>query len=378
MKIIVKKSVLEVAVKNLLKVVNQKASLPILGDILIDVNAKGDSARLTASDSETWVTYIMLLDHATDTCAFCVNAKTLYDMIANVDEQPLTITYEENTKVLTIEHSKGSSYCMADDAETYPQPVIMGDMSAHTAKLDTATIVRTLRRSAWAVSKQELRPALCGINFAFMSDTLEVVATDGHVMMLSTEATEHVGNPLSFIMPSKVARMLPSMLVNGDVYVSYDGRTCCLVNGDAVVKFLCIDATYPTYQKIIPTVFAHDVTFNREALMNALQCVCPFTSTSSNLVKLSFGEGKLVIAGENIDFSMGAKVSIGIDGYEGEPMAIGMNAVSLITILSKLPLDDVQLKFNEPSTAMLVVPAGASDELGEEITALIMPTLIND
>lgn len=378
MKITVKKSVLEIAVKNLIKVINQKSSLPILSDILINVNAEGGSARLTASDNETWLTYIMLLDDATHTFSICVNANTLYDMIANVDEQPLTITYEENTKVLTIEHGKGSSYCMADDAKLYPQPVSMGDMSEHTAKLDTATIARTLRRSAWAVSKHELMPAMCGISFAFMSDTLEVVATDGHVMMLSTEATEHVDNPLSFIMPSKVARMLPSILVNGDVNVAYDGRTCCLVNGDVVIKFLCIDATYPTYQKIIPTVFSHDVTFNRETLMNALQCVCPFTVTSNNLVKLSFHDGKLDIEGENIDFSKGAKVSIGIDGYGGEPMAIGMNAVILINTLSKLPLDNVTLKFNTPSTAMVVEPEGSSDELGEEITALIMPILIND
>ena len=49
MKIIVSKSSLEDAVKNLCKVINPKNALPILGDILFDVNEKAKIAKLTCS-----------------------------------------------------------------------------------------------------------------------------------------------------------------------------------------------------------------------------------------------------------------------------------------------------------------------------------------
>ena len=62
MKIIVSKSVLEAAVKNLCKVINPKNALPILGDILFDVNEKAKTARLTSSDSEVTLSKEIILN----------------------------------------------------------------------------------------------------------------------------------------------------------------------------------------------------------------------------------------------------------------------------------------------------------------------------
>lgn len=375
----VKQSVLEASVKNLLKVISAKPSLPILNDILIVVNGEGASARLMASDNEAWVAYAILLESASHTFSLCVNAKTLYEMIANVSDQVLTFTYDDSTMKLTMEYGTGSSYCMTDDPGTYPLPAI-SEEKVCTAVTDASTINRVIRRSAFATAHEDLRPALCGIDFEFSYDVMKVVATNGLQMMACKSVlTGTNSESFSFIMPANVANMLPSMLTTGDedVDISYDGRNCCIVSGDAVIRFICVDATYPNWEKIIPTEFAHEVKFNRKGLINALRCVCPFSQGIHSLVKMEYSARSLAISADNVDFGKGAEVSIGIDGYEGEPMAIGMNAVNLITILSKLPLDDVMLKFNSPDKAMVVEPVGASDVLGELITALIMPMMLN-
>jgi DNA polymerase-3 subunit beta len=69
MKIIVSKSSLEAAVKNLIRVINPKNTLPILGDILFDVNETANTERLTASDSEVTLISEVILNECEGLCA---------------------------------------------------------------------------------------------------------------------------------------------------------------------------------------------------------------------------------------------------------------------------------------------------------------------
>ena len=89
MKLIVRKSALEDCVKNLCKVINTKNALPILDDILFEVNQKAKTAHLTASDGEVTMIYEVALVECEGEGRFCVSAKTLADMLGEVSEQPV-------------------------------------------------------------------------------------------------------------------------------------------------------------------------------------------------------------------------------------------------------------------------------------------------
>ena len=123
MKLIVSKSALEDCVKNLCKVINPKNALPILGDILFDVNMKAKTAHLTASDSEVTMIYEVVLVECEGEGRFCVSAKTLADMLSNVTEQPVTITATtESDNVFTMTYQDGSAFCPLENADEYPMP----------------------------------------------------------------------------------------------------------------------------------------------------------------------------------------------------------------------------------------------------------------
>lgn len=77
MKIVVSSTALAVAVKNLCRVINAKNALPILGDILCDVNEQDKTITLTASDSETWLHQTLALLEAEGGGKFCVSATRL-------------------------------------------------------------------------------------------------------------------------------------------------------------------------------------------------------------------------------------------------------------------------------------------------------------
>ena len=57
MKLSVSKTAIEMAVKNICRVINPKNALPILGDILCMVDEQQKTITMTGSDSEAWLHY---------------------------------------------------------------------------------------------------------------------------------------------------------------------------------------------------------------------------------------------------------------------------------------------------------------------------------
>ena len=59
MKLIISKTALEMAVKNICRVINTKNALPIMGDVLCMVDEEKQTITMTGSDTEAWLTYLL-------------------------------------------------------------------------------------------------------------------------------------------------------------------------------------------------------------------------------------------------------------------------------------------------------------------------------
>lgn len=382
MKFIVKKSSLEVCVENLCKVINTNNALPILTDILFDVNEQEQTAKLTASDSEIWLNCDVLLDVCEGGGRFCIRGTTLKNMLSEIKEQPLTITATtESDMRFTMTYQDGQAYCAITGGGEYPTPTQQNDVTSIGVFLNGVILKRTIKRSLFAVADDDLRPIMNGIDFDFRVGELNVVASDGHKLIKNQESIDFDCNsPASFVMPKKVAKILPAILNDEDDCDIMFNDTLCTIEKELMsLQFRLIEGIYPKYESIIPPHSTHTVTIDRYLLINALRTVSPFAPDSSNLVKLTFcTDGKLEVSGEDYDFSMGANKTIMTDGYHGDgPMTIGLKAPSIIALLSKLSGFNVILKFNDPSSAVLIQPEDDSDS-SESVIGLVMPMLVND
>jgi DNA polymerase-3 subunit beta len=382
MKIIVSKQALEVCVKNLCRVINTKNALPILADILFDVNEQEKVATLTASDGEVRLTYAIGLKECFGGGRFCVVGQTLADMLSGISEQPVTIiaTIESDMK-FTLNYEDGEAYCPIENADEYPEAIGPDENEGNMVTLDSATVSNAIKRSAWATAKDELRIVMNGIYFDFGMTFYNIVASDGHVLIKNKiqfdEENDMAG---SFIMPKKVVKILPELLTTADdgIDILYDDRKAAIEYENMRLQFLLIEGKYPNYDSIIPKASAHEVKCARRLLLEAIKAVAPFAPDSSNMVTLTFEKDKLDARGNDYDFSEGAKKSFYIDGYEGDPLTIGVKASNMISLLSKLSTDDVLLKLNDPSHAIVVEPVDERQEKTEEITCIIMPMIVGE
>lgn len=381
MKFIVSKKAFEVAVKNLCRVINTKNSLPILGDILCEVDEKMNTLHMTASDSEIWLSCFVGLDSTEGGGRFCVPAAQLADALSGLSEQPLTITATaESDMMFTLEHATGQVHFPIENADEYPTSPEMEDNAVVT--MLAKDLQKAITTVSFATANDTNRPVMEGAEFNFMKTVADVVASDGHILMMYRFLRSY-GCVGSFIMPKKVARIVPSMLMpnnDDEVSVVWNERQGSIEHENWVLTFRLIEGRYPKYESIIPKDSPWYCNVDTEQLMNAVKNVHPFANTSSSMIVANFEADKLSVSADDYDFQSGAIDSIQADSNVQEPLSIGLKSTSIISILSKIPYPTVTIQMEAPSRAVVFVEHKKEDNPKEtvKVVALSMPMLLNE
>jgi DNA polymerase-3 subunit beta len=380
MKIIVQRSSLEDAVKNLCKVINQKNALPILGDILFDVNEKAKIARLTASDAEVIMTHEIALSECEGGGKFCVDATRLKDALGGLSEQPVTILayWMESDQRFTIQHSSGETYFPLEGADEYPMPT-EEKYNETLGGVKSEWMRDAMKRSLWATDDNDLRPVMNGVSFALVDGNLDIVASDGHVLVKSQYHTmvdeKRCG---SFIMPRKMAKILGDIAEEGDfIGIEWNGYWAHIDLLGMDITFRLIEGKYPNYNAIIPKDQPLCATVDRSRLLNGLHKVIPFTADNqgAKMVRMHFEGEELKVSGNDYDFITGATDSMAID-YDGDTIEIGVSGSRLKTVLQKIGGQEVCISMQSPDRAIVIEPSEQEDDY--DVLMLAMPMLLND
>lgn len=377
MKIIISKKSLETAVKNICRVINKKNALPILDDIKCDVVPADKELTLTGGDGEIWLHYKVALDAAEgENGSFCVGAKWFKLALAELKEQPITITLAKDGTSITIEHMTGSTQLPASDGNEYPS-VKWTDGPTRCWTLDGTMLKRVLTRSLFFISDDELRPVMTGVFFSQTDGQLNIAASDGHVLIHNAET---ISNELGeFIMPGKAAKLLPKLMAKPTgVRITFDDCMVSVVHEQMELEFISIDGRYPNFLSVIPPVQTYELTADVINMLSALRNVVNFTTAKYNRIKMDIrGDHRLTVYGIDYDNNTAADDYVDIEYPKGAPMQIGANGKSVINILKMIDGRQVTIRFTEPSRAITFTPAEPIYE-NEHVTMLAMPILLDD
>ena len=379
MKLIVSKTAIEMAVKNICRVINSKNALPILGDILCMVDEQQQTITMTGSDSEAWLHYKVQLQECEGGGSFCIGADLLRDALAELSEQPVTIlaTTESDMK-FRLQHESGETELPLEASDEYPTPRWFEAGTRTEWTLQTGMVKRVLKRSMFATANDDLRPVMNGIYFDQVDGTLNIVASNGHVLIRNAEQVENTNG--AFIMTKKAANLLPTLLDTGDeeCKVEFDERLVSIECGLMTFVFLMVSGKYPNYMSVIPQDAPYSLQADRAALLKAVRNVAHFTNSSSRMVRLDISSNQnMTLYGEDFDFSTQANDRIDIDYSDAKDMTIGVKADSIIDELSRIVEKTVCIHFTDPSRAVTIEPVDPLYQ-GEEITMLLMPMLVNE
>lgn len=395
MKIVVSKTNLEKAVKNICQVINKKCALPILGDIHFKCQQgnSGNYMDVMGSDSEVWLCYNLTLEELSEDGEFCVDATMLKNALANLPEQPLELIVQPVGDVanMAINHQTGHTIIPVESADEYPKPIAIDEDNLPCLSATCSVLKRAMKRSVYALGNYPLHPVMECMYFDKKDEQLNIVASNGHVLIKNVEKPEWMKNQqnVSFAMPKKAVNILLTimgdLLADDDLYFAVDERQVKMDSDNIMLQFCTPEAKYPNYDSVIPSEQPYFARGDRQSMVQAIKNVSPFANSSSNMVVMRLQTlaedpdgDTLEFIGEDVDFSTSATDRIHVhDNYVEDFIQIGMKASSLIDSLGRLVEHEVEIQFADPSRAVTIRPLNPINK-DEEITMLIMPMIIGE
>ena len=127
-----------------------------------------------------------------------------------------------------------------------------------------------------------------------------------------------------------------------------------------------IDGTFPDYQRVIPTGNDKRLVLDKAPFAAAVDRVSTISSERGRAVKLSIGDGRLVLTVNNPD-SGSATEELEVD-YDAAPIDIGFNARYLLDITQQLDSDTALIKLADPGSPTLL-----QDRDGAAALYVLMP-----
>jgi len=370
MKFTLSKSRLSSSLQSILQVVPTKSTLPILTNILIE--ALENKLKISATDLDISITASVDCQVAKKGSA-ALPARILFEIIRELPESD--ITFESTNNRMEIKIPNGSYKIAVVSADDFPKlPAVNLKKEIRLAGED---LVGMIRKTTFACSTDETRPALNGVLWQTKGERMQMVATDGHrLAKMSVENTKLKGLHDDIIIPPKVLNLIPKFLEEeaGEIGVIFGENNIIFNLGDVILTSRLIEGPYPNFDQVIPAASDKTMTVDKTDLGAAVRRVSILSNTLTHQVKFTLDKGALTLSTSNVDVGGEGKEQLDCD-FVGEPIEIGYNATYVQEILNRVEGEEVVFELSSPVSAGLIYSPKVSKD---DYLCLIMPLRLAD
>ncbi|MEX2602096.1 MAG: DNA polymerase III subunit beta [Balneolaceae bacterium] len=345
-----------------------KATLPILETILFE--SENGRLKLTATDLEISIVEYLDAD-IEEEGAVAIPARRLLETLKQLPSIPVFFEVDERHHI-EFKTDKGSYKLVGEEADEFPDvPDMTEGVSIDT---ETALIQKAIQKTLFAVSNDDLRPAMMGVFFDIGEEESKFVATDGHRLVKYRNRALTSDKNLSFIVPDKALNLVLKALDGAECELTVSSGHVRFMSGNTVVITRLINEQYPNYESVIPHENDKVLLISKDQMLATVRRVSIFSSTTTRQIRLELNPDKMTIRAEDLDMSSEAKETISCE-YDDDAMEIGFNARYLADVLGNVDGDEVKFEFSTPNRAGIVKPAEESEQ--EQMLMLVMPVMLN-
>lgn len=351
------------------KVLNSKNTVTILDNFLLKV--EGDRLWITGSDSETTMVSWLEIFEVEGEGEVAVSSKTLVEMSKEIGNQPLSFEMNDETRHIDVNYMNGHFEFMGIDGAEFPRRAT-SDEESRELVVPAEVITKGIDNTLYAVSSDTIRPTMTGIFWDIKEDNITFVSSDTHKLVRYINRQVKPGFEGGFILPSKPASIVKSMIGKEDteVIMKINSKGAIFEVGNFRLTCKFIMGNYPNYNRVIVDNSPYHLTIDREALLTAVRRVSLFASKSTSLVKCMISATELKMVARDFDYSTLGEEKVDCN-YEGEPMMIGFATNYMIDILTHLQCDELKVSLVDPARPGLFEPL--QQEPDENIVVLQMP-----
>jgi DNA polymerase-3 subunit beta len=352
-------------------VIPTKSPMPILENILCELS--GDLLTMSATDTAISLT-VSVSVHGEQDGSIAIPAKRLMDTMRSLPDTSAKFVIDADAKKITITTETGRYQLTGESSKDFP--AAPGFKAGSEIALSSDTLRGIIHRTAFAVSTDELRPAMMGVLFQSVGEELRAVATDGHrLVRLIHHPEPAVTLKKDVVIPAKALQIVGKSIDAGETKMSISDTHVRFTFDGSTLYSRLIEEAYPNYDSVIPKDNDKLMTVKRDDLVSALRRVSLYASAVSRQVRLEVNSASLIVAAQDVDFGGEASEQLSCT-YSGDALVIGFNANYLTDILTHLESDQVVFRFSTPTRAGIVAPAEKGGK--DNVIMLVMPVRLSN
>ena len=365
MEITVKKEDIVSALNTTLGVVEKRQTLPILANVLFEVDES--SFKLTATDLESEVSISGPLVGVESAGKTTTSAKKLNELCRLIPDGE-TINLSLAGEKLNIKTTNGKYSLSTLPSADFP---IFDIESGDTPLVVPAKDLRELIRStSFAMGNQDWRHYLNGLYLTINDGEITAVTTDAHRLAVANTSIQS-DHSFSGIIPRKSINEMAKFLSDhdGDSELKINEASLELVVGNLVFKSKLIDGKFPDYQQVIPSGESSVLEINVKDFSETLSRVSVLSSEKYKGIRLITSSDGVRISANNPEQEEAEEFFP--TPYNGDDLDIAFNVTYLQEIMSHMQTDTCHINFFGSDKSCLLTPPGSDTP-----KYVVMPLLI--
>src|SRR3981189_3052702 len=312
-------------------VVERKTTIPILSNYLFE--AAGDKLSLTATDLDlslrTACTAKVKKEGA------CTSpARKRYDYVKLLPDAHITIKLLENHWV-SIRCGRSNTKMVGMARSNFPALPMFP--TAGVVKIPAAVLRSMIAKTGFAIAHEESRYTLNGALMVLKSESITMVATDGHRLAhieRAGEKFEGVSGEMKTLVPKKAMDELKSLLDSTDaetIDFAKDESTLYFRIGQRLLTSRQLTGQFPNYEAVLPKEITKSISVQGEELGAAISRVAQFADERSHAVRLRLEKDELKLSASSTH-SGESEDSIEAS-YDGDTLTVDFNAQYILDFL---------------------------------------------
>jgi len=326
-----------------------RPTLPILGNILLQVTE--NCLSLTGTDLEMEMIARVGLTQAHEVGATTVPARKFLDICRGLPEgAEIHVTLDGDRILVRSGRSRFSLSTLP--AGDFPN---LDDWQSDVEfTLPHATLKRLIDATQFSMAHQDVRYYLNGMLFETEGEELRTVSTDGHRLAVCAMS---VGQSLphhSVIVPRKGVTELVRLLDGSEtpLQIQIGSNNIRAHVGDYIFTSKLVDGRFPDYRRVLPKNPDKTLQSGCDVLKQAFARAAILSNEKFRGVRLFITQNQLRITANNPEQEEAEEI-LDVD-YQGSDLEIGFNVSYVLDVLNALKCENVRLLLTDSVSSVQI------------------------
>ncbi len=367
MKLLIEKNILLESLINVMRAISPRNIIPILNGVKFDLTKEG--LYLTASDSDLTIkTFISKenIKEISEVGSIIIQSKYLLEIIRKMPNTDINIEVVDSLKIIiSTENTIYNLNCL--NTEDYPN--INLEEITKPIVVKSEDFKKVINQTLFAVSNQESRPLLTGLNIKINGNILECIATDSYRLAKKTLILEEEYESYELVIPGKNINELDKLLsLENNVEIHPFTNKILFKYNNYTFQSNLLSGSYPNTSNLIPTDFEIIITSSLSDYYGAIDRAALLTQNKDkNIVKMETNEKELLVTSYASEIGK-VEETVSIDKNTSNDLSISFSSKYMLEALKTFDEDDLLILLNTDSKPIVL-----KSTTDESLIQLILP-----